>query len=195
MGTKLADGLRGVDHVAYVTSKLPETIHFYRDVLGFELVHCILAPGWGNDPHPDFVHLFFDIGNDARLAFFYYFGEPPYEDPNPTKLYRNARHLAMLVDTSEELDSYERRLEAAGSTKHYRYQHELIESLYVDDPNGYHIEFTRKLRPLEDADRRDTELTIAALLEVASGPEPSITKVWDRKGELFVQELGVGSNV
>src|SRR4029077_7906861 len=76
MTTKLDGGLRGVDHVAYVTRNPKETLHFYRDVLGFPLVHCIVAPGWGKDPHPDFLHFFFDIGNGAKLAFFYYLAEP-----------------------------------------------------------------------------------------------------------------------
>jgi catechol 2,3-dioxygenase-like lactoylglutathione lyase family enzyme len=188
VATKLDDGLVGVDHVAYVTWKPKETIHFYRDVLGFPLAHCIVAPGWGNDAHPDFVHLFFDLGAGARLAFFYYFGVPPYDDPNATKLLKNGRHLALLVDTEEELDNYERRLEAAGYTSHYRYSHELIESLYVDDPNGYHMEITRKLRAVTDADLADTELSIQALLDVCDQPEPTLAKMWERKAELLLEQ-------
>ena len=33
--------------------------------------------GWLED-HPDFIHFFFDIGNDDRIAFFYYFGLDPF---------------------------------------------------------------------------------------------------------------------
>ena len=186
--TKIDGGLRGVDHVAYVTWKPEETIHFYRDMLGFPLQHCIVAPGWGNASHPDFVHLFFDVGGDARLAFFYYFGVPPYDDPNVSTLLKNGRHLALLVDTEAELDHYERRLDEAGSQGHYRYQHELIESLYVDDPNGYHLEITRKLRPLGDADDADTAVSIQALIDVSRDPEPTLEKLWARKGELILQQ-------
>ena len=49
-------------------------MRFYRDVLGFPVVHSICAAGWGPEDHPDFIHFFFDIGNGDRIAFFYYFG-------------------------------------------------------------------------------------------------------------------------
>jgi catechol 2,3-dioxygenase-like lactoylglutathione lyase family enzyme len=187
-------GVRGVDHVAYVTWKPIETIHFYRDVLGFPLVHCILAPGWGKEPHPDFAHFFFDIGADARLAFFYYFGLDPYDDPNAANLLKKGRHLALLVDTEEELDEYQRRIEAGGYELRHRVMHELIESIYVYDPNGYNIEISRPLRPLTERDTADTELSIQALLDVAAGPAPSIAKVWARKGELALAGEGADTD-
>lgn len=58
--------LRGVDHTARPTWKLRETIEFYRDVLGLPLVHAITAKGWGREKeqHADFIHFFFDSGND-----------------------------------------------------------------------------------------------------------------------------------
>lgn len=187
MATETLRGIYGVDHVAYVTWKPEETIHFYRDVLGLPLVHCILAPGWGNDPQPDFAHFFFDLGSGARLAFFYYFGEPPYEDPTSTML-KKARHLAFLVDTEEDLNEYRRRLQDAGYEMRHEgvaVAHEMIESIYVYDPNGYNIEIARKLRDLEDADTTDTELSIQALIDVAKDPEPTLAKLWSRKGELI----------
>jgi catechol 2,3-dioxygenase-like lactoylglutathione lyase family enzyme len=187
MTTKLEGGLVGVDHVAYATWKPEETVHFYRDVLGFPLAHAIIAPGWGNDPHPDFVHFFFDIGAGGRLAFFYYFGVPPYEDQTPDRLKR-ARHLALLVDTEEELDGYQRRLEDAGYQLRFRLMHELIESIYVWDPNGYSIEISRKLRPLTDADTIDTALSMQALIDVCREPEPTLEKLWARKGRLIVEQ-------
>src|SRR6201999_4634013 len=67
----------GVDHVAFPTFDPAATVRFYRDVLGFPVVHSICAAGWGPDDHPDFIHFFFDIGNGDRLAFFYYFGAKP----------------------------------------------------------------------------------------------------------------------
>ena len=113
MVTKIAGGMRGVDHVAYPTWKLEETVNFYRDVLGFPLKHCILAPGWGNDPHPDFAHFFFDVGANATIAFFYYFGVEPYVDINVPDRINKSRHLALAVDTEDELDHYQHRIESA----------------------------------------------------------------------------------
>ena len=52
-------------------------------------------------------------------------------------------------------------------------QHETIESIYTHDPNGYMVEITRALRPVTPQEDLDAELTIDALVDVASGPEPS----------------------
>ena len=30
-------------------------------------MHSICVAGWGPEDHPDFIHFFFDIGNDERL--------------------------------------------------------------------------------------------------------------------------------
>src|SRR6201987_4709636 len=75
--SQLAHTVRGVDHVAFPTFDPAGTVAFYRDVLGFPVVHSICAAGWGPEKHPDFIHFFFDIGNHDRLAFFYYFGYGP----------------------------------------------------------------------------------------------------------------------
>lgn len=189
--TKLPDGLRGVDHVAYVTFKPRETVHFYRDVLGLPLVHCIAAPGWGNDPHPDFLHFFFDIGHDAKLAFFYYLGMEP-EDLNAGPgLLQKGRHLAMLVDTEEELDVYQRRIEDAGYELRHRVMHELIESIYVWDPNGYNIEISRPLRLPRQTDGRDAALTLQALGDILDGEAPpTMAALWARKAELILAGAG-----
>jgi catechol 2,3-dioxygenase-like lactoylglutathione lyase family enzyme len=195
MNTKLADGLRGVDHVAYVTRRPKETLRFYRDVLGFPLVHCIVAPGWGNDPHPDFLHFFFDIGNGAKLAFFYYLGDLgdglDSELGAGTDILPKARHLAMLVDTEEELDGYERRLVEGGHPLRHRVMHELIESIYVWDPNGYNIEISRQLRVPDATDAIDAELSLQALIDVLDETDrPTIGALWQRKGELITAAAG-----
>lgn len=189
MTTKLPDGLRGVDHVAYVTRKPAETVHFYRDVLGFPLLHCIIAPGWGNDPHPDFFHFFFDIGNGAKLAFFYYLGDVEGDLNAGRGVLPKARHLAMLVDTKEELDAYQRRLEEGGYELRHRVMHELIESIYVWDPNGYNIEISRQLRPIDEHDAADAAISLQALADLLedSDTPPSIEQIWARKAELILQ--------
>lgn len=183
-----AVSVHGVDHVAYVTYKPEETVRFYRDVLGFPLVHCILAPGWGKEAHPDFAHFFFDLGKGAKLAFFYYFGEEPYEDP-ASNLLQKARHLSIQVETKEELDEYERRMKASGYPYRHRVMHEVIESIYIYDPNGYNIEISLPMRSLDADDALDAALSLRAIIDVAREPEPSLAKVWARKGELIAEEV------
>ncbi len=190
--------VRGVDHVAYPTFDPAATVKFYRDVLGFPVGHSICAAGWGPEHHPDFTHFFFDIGNDDRLAFFYYFGLEPFGGGPQGDAYSRfgeavplffirSRHLAIHVDSQEDLMEYRRRLDGSEWPVEMQIQHETIESIYTHDPNGYMIELTRALRPVTPQEDLDAELTIEALIEVTSQPDPSMSALLTRKAELIVE--------
>jgi catechol 2,3-dioxygenase-like lactoylglutathione lyase family enzyme len=190
--------VRGVDHIAYPTFDPAATVKFYRDVLGFPVVHSICAAGWGPEKHPDFIHFFFDIGNGDRLAFFYYFGLEPFEGGPRGDAYSRfgedvpvffirSRHLAIHVDSQEDLMEYRRRLDGSEWPVEMQIQHETIESIYTHDPNGYMIELTRALRPVTPQEDLDAELTIEALVEVTSQPDPSMAALLTRKAELIVE--------
>jgi catechol 2,3-dioxygenase-like lactoylglutathione lyase family enzyme len=194
----LEHNVRGVDHVAYPTFDPAGTVRFYRDVLGFPVVHSICAAGWGSEGHPDFIHFFFDIGNGDRLAFFYYFGLEPFGGGPKGDSYSRfaadvpdyfvrSRHLAIHVDGEEDLVEYRRRLDGSQWPVEMQIQHETIESIYTHDPNGYMIEVTRALRPVTPQEDFDAALTIDALLDVVSGPDPSLAALLTRKAELIVE--------
>ncbi len=190
--------VRGVDHVAYPTFDPAGTVAFYRDVLGFPVVHSICAAGWGPEKHPDFIHFFFDIGNGDRLAFFYYFGLEPFDGGPQGDAYSRfgadvpgffikSRHLAIHVDNEQDLLEYRRRLDGSAWPVEMQIQHETIESIYTHDPNGYMIEVTRALRPVTQQEDLDAELTIDALLDVVAGPDPSMAALLVRKAELIME--------
>lgn len=191
--------VNGVDHAAFPTFDPVGTVHFYRDVLKFPVVHSICAAGWGMDQHPDFIHFFFEIGNDDRIAFFYYFGfEPPGQagengdvyarfGPETPQFFINSRHLAIHVDDEEDLLEYRRRLDHSQWPVEMQVRHETIESIYTRDPNGYMVELTRALRPITPQEDLDAALTVDALMDVASQPEPSMDKLLARKAELIVE--------
>ncbi|WP_317617763.1 VOC family protein [Pandoraea pnomenusa] len=200
---QLALRLHGVDHTARPTWRLRETVEFYRDVLGLPLIHTISARGWGPATHPDFLHFFFDSGNGSTIAFFYYLGstEPaslacrPGRAPLPDDHVFDATHTAWLVDTQDALQAWKARLESRGVTVSAETAHEVIASIYFRDPNGYFIEITRKLRPLEAIDARDAAATLDAAMaledEARAGGEPfaSIDAVWRRKAECLAQRV------
>ncbi|MGH3517514.1 MAG: VOC family protein [Haloechinothrix sp.] len=188
--------VQGVDHAAFPTFDPAGTVRFYRDVLGFPVVHSICAAGWGYADHPDFIHFFFDIGNDDRIAFFYYFGLQPFGDGNDVyanlgddipKWFRESRHLAIHVDSEEDLLEYRRRLDDSQWPVEMQVVHETIESIYTHDPNGYLIEITRALRPVTPQEDLDANLTIQALIDVVAGDEPTLAKLHARKAELIVE--------
>ena len=196
--------LSGVDHTARPTWKLRETIEFYRDTLGLPLVHTIAARGWGPESHPDFLHFFFDSGNGSTIAFFYYLGEPrpqerPLMPPTPDDHVFDATHTAWLTDSAEQLLAWKDMLEAKGVEVSSTTQHEVIESIYFRDPNGYFIEITVKLRELQSLDARDAALTLEAAIiaeQTASdhpGQVRQIDTVWQEKGRLLSGQCGIKS--
>lgn len=189
--------VRGVDHAAFPTFDPVGTVTFYRDVLGFPVVHSICAAGWGPDKHPDFIHFFFDIGRGDRLAFFYYFGLEPlpgsrgdvyakFDDSVP-EFFLGSRHLALHVESEEALNEYQRRLDESRWSTEMRVQHETIESIYTHDPNGYIVEITRALRPVTPQEDIDANFTIDALLDVVRGGAPSMDALLNRKAELIIE--------
>jgi catechol 2,3-dioxygenase-like lactoylglutathione lyase family enzyme len=196
--------LSGVDHTARPTWKLRETIEFYRDTLGLPLVHTISARGWGPESHPDFLHFFFDSGNGSTIAFFYYLGEPqpqerPSMPPTPDDHVFDATHTAWLTDSAEQLLAWKEMLETKGVEVSSTTQHEVIESIYFRDPNGYFIEITVKLRELQSLDARDAALTLEAAItaeQAASdhaGQVRQIDTVWQEKGRLLSGQCGIKS--
>lgn len=153
--------LKGVHHTARPTWKLRETVEFYRDTLGLSLVHAISARGWGPSNHPDFLHFFFDSGKGSTIAFFYYIGadQPDFAKAVDDYRYR-ATHTAWAVDTLDEVGVWKKKLETAGVHVRYQIRHELIESIYFNDPNGYSIEITMQVRPMGPLDATDALLTL-----------------------------------
>lgn len=196
--------LRGVDHTARPTWKLRETVEFYRDVLGLPLIHTISARGWGPTTHPDFLHLFFDSGKGSTIAFFYYLGTKPPEGldakvntkPWPEDFVVDASHTAWMVDSAEELAQWKTRLQEKGVDVSVETRHEVIESIYFRDPNGYFLEIVRKLRPLEQIDAADALRTLEAAMQIedetANGIENMgpIDDVWRRKARNLSPDAG-----
>ena len=98
-----------------------------------------------------------------------------------------SRHLALHVDSEDALMEYRRRLDSSEWPVEMQIQHETIESIYTHDPNGYFFEITRAMRPVTPQEDLDAELTIDALIDVVSRPEPTFGKLLARKAELIVE--------
>ena len=189
--------LNGAHHMARPTWKLKETVEFYRDILGLELLHCVSARGWGRGYHPDFLHFFFDSGNGSTIAFFYYLGHPqPDHLHHRAEFDADAHHNAWRVETEAELDGWRERLEDHGVEILYKIEHEVVESIYFRDPNGYYLEIGRPLRDFRQIDIEDAALTLQAAIaiedEMAARGETltKIEPVWKAKGELVARRLG-----
>lgn len=188
--------LNGVHHTARPTWKLEETIEFYRDKLGLALLHCVSARGWGPSRHPDFLHFFFDSGAGSTIAFFYYLG-----DDQPDHLVHrpeydsDASHTAWRVETRDELLAWRKRLEDNGVPIMYQIEHEVVESIYFRDPNGYYLEIGRPIREFVALDAVDSAATLTAALalekkrETANERLRNIESVWQAKGKILNAQI------
>jgi catechol 2,3-dioxygenase-like lactoylglutathione lyase family enzyme len=193
--------LNGVHHTARPTWKLRETIEFYRDKMGLPLVHCVSARGWGAAEHPDFLHFFFDSGAGSTIAFFYYLGEAQPDHLVHRPQYNNdAIHTAWRVETREELLAWRKELESQGVEIMYQIEHEVVESIYFRDPNGYYLEIGRPVREFIPLDETDSAATLDAALAVeaqrnANNRLKDIESVWRAKGEQLHKLLDGGDGI
>jgi catechol 2,3-dioxygenase-like lactoylglutathione lyase family enzyme len=162
--------LRGLNHLALVSSDMARTVDFYSNVLGMPLVKTIELPaGMGQ-------HFFFDIGNGDSLAFFWFPQAPPAEPgvssaaalPGAGELTTavgSMNHVAFDV-APERIEEYRDRLIAKGiecteisnhDDSKWTVTKELhegvyIRSVYFFDPDGILLELACWTRALTEAD-------------------------------------------
>jgi len=181
--------LRGVHHTAFPTWKPKSTVEFYRDGLGLATPHAITARGWGRKgtAHPDFLHFFFEAGDNSLLAFFYYVGTEREAQFTSLQGYLGlARHTAWSARDEDELEDWRKVIKAAGAKVTPIVRHETLSSIYFVDPNGYNLEIACQTRPLEEVDVRDAGLTLDALIETFGDDNPegrTIEDMWRLKAE------------
>jgi glyoxylase I family protein len=131
-------------HTAYVTNDLEATRKFYEDVIGLPLVAtwCEVDELFGAER--TYCHLFFGLGDGGALAFFKFARPEDQQLFGPKMPQTPFHHIALNVD-SETQAAIEKRLEAAGygPPSTFVLEHGYCRSVYVTDPNGMILEFTR----------------------------------------------------
>jgi catechol 2,3-dioxygenase-like lactoylglutathione lyase family enzyme len=138
--------VRGLHHFAWRCRDSEETRRFYEDLLGLPLVHVIkndYVPSTGE--YCPYVHIFFQMRDGSYIAFFD-LGDDVVALPSPnTPAWVN--HIALRVDSVDELRATKARLEAAGVEVLGVTDHHIIESIYFFDPNGIRLELTTPTVP------------------------------------------------
>jgi len=155
--------VRGLHHFAWRCRDAEETRRFYEDVLGLPLAHVIKAdhvPSTGE--YCPYVHIFFRMTDGSYIAFFD-LGDATAALPSPnTPAWVN--HIALRVDSVDDLRAAKARLEAAGVEVLGVTDHHIIESIYFFDPNGIRLELTTPTVPQAtmDAHARAAHADLAA---------------------------------
>lgn len=133
---------KGLHHVGYVTQDAAKTTDFYTRVLGMKFVGVVIndkVPSTGDD-YP-YCHLFFEMGDGSTVAFFESIGLPaPAQPTHPG--YDVFNHLALEVESKENVDAWAKHLKEQGVDFIGPVDHHVIYSLYFHDPSGVRIELT-----------------------------------------------------
>lgn len=136
--------ITGLHHFAYRCRDAEETRHFYEDLLGLPFFHYIRAdnvPSTGE--YCPYVHIFFRMTDGSCLAFFD-LGDNVKSEPSPnTPEWVN--HIALSVDTVEQLEQMKTRLEQHGIEVLGVTDHRVFKSIYFFDPNGIRLELCSQL--------------------------------------------------
>lgn len=131
-----------ISHPAFFGTHRDETLRFYRDLLGMELVLQ-----QDNLDDASMEHLFFHVGEDNFIAYFLL------KDEADAARYRTAQHglggmnhLAIDVDEASFEEAL-RRLEAEGIAVKGPTDRGYERSIYFKDPNGVRVELLTWLTP------------------------------------------------
>lgn len=145
---------RSLNHIAYPTWDSQRTHDFYTQVLKCPFLAAIRldeVPSSGEQT--PYLHTFFGLQDGGAIAFFEVEGLP---DPGPDSVPSWIRHIALNVDSMEELHAWKAHFEAEGVEVAGIVDHDGVwESLYIFDPNGVRIELTLQTRALTDADAQE----------------------------------------
>ena len=135
--------INGLYHFAYPCRDAEETRHFYEDILGIPLVHCMLAervPSTGEQA--PYAHFFFELGDGSYLAFFD-LGRDERPEPSPnTPAW--VQHFAMETGSVEGVLALHARLLSFGIDVIGPVDHGFVRSIYFFDPNGLRLEIAAR---------------------------------------------------
>lgn len=131
--------IQRIHHVAYRCKDAKETVEWYGKYLNMDFILAFAENEVPSTKDPDpYMHVFLDAGGGNVLAFFELPTLPEMgRDPNtPTW----TQHLAMTVDSMDDLLTTKAKLEADGYEVIGPTDHTIFKSIYFFDPSGHRME-------------------------------------------------------
>ena len=130
-------------HVVYRCNDAEETATFYTEVLELDYAVAVSEDHVeANGELNPFFHLFLEMKDGRWLAFFELPNCPPMQmDPNTPDW---VQHLALEVESEEELLRMKKKIEDAGVDVVGPKDHVFCTSIYFFDPNGHRMELAHQ---------------------------------------------------
>jgi catechol 2,3-dioxygenase-like lactoylglutathione lyase family enzyme len=138
-------GIKGLHHTAYRCRDSEQTRKFYEDFLGLPLAMSLELGETKTGRSCAFLHTFYGLDDGSYLAFF----ECPDMPFDFKEQHDFDLHIALEV-SPEHLKAMYAKGKASGLEVRGITNHEIFESIYFRDPNGYVIELTART-PKHDA--------------------------------------------
>jgi glyoxylase I family protein len=129
--------LTGLHHVTLICSDIERTTAFYRDVLGLALVREGV-----NDDDPDARHFWFGDASGSPGTLVSFLEYPQLDEGRVGR--GSTHHLALAVETSEELDAWRDYLRHHGHDCTDVMDRGGFRSLYLRDPDGHILEIASR---------------------------------------------------
>ena len=168
-------------HVAFRCNDAKQTVDFYRDTLGMELIGCMAEDHVPSTQEPDpYMHVFLDAGMGNILAFFELPNSPPMDRDHNTPAW--VQHIALQVANVQALEDTKTRLEKSGIKVIGVTDHTIFKSIYFHDPNGHRLELSTWTATKEELDRLRAEGP-AMIEEWAKTRKPPKISDWVHKKE------------
>jgi catechol 2,3-dioxygenase-like lactoylglutathione lyase family enzyme len=121
----------GLNHLAFATDKIDETINFYTKIVGLKLLR--IRP-LDNDPRSTMV--FFDLGRGELLVFLRL---ADVHTRSPLGV-GGIHHFALTI-THEQFNGFKKRAQENGIA-FKTISHEMLTSISAVDPNGLEVELS-----------------------------------------------------
>jgi catechol 2,3-dioxygenase-like lactoylglutathione lyase family enzyme len=125
---------RGINHLALVTPDMDATVRFYAGVLGMRLAATLKAG--------TMRHYFFEMGDGNTVAFFEVAGAETFTKAAGASSNRAIQldHISFNLPDEAALETLRERLKAWGCEATRVVDHDVMRSIYFNDPNGIALE-------------------------------------------------------
>jgi catechol 2,3-dioxygenase-like lactoylglutathione lyase family enzyme len=130
--------ITGLHHVTLIARDLGATTAFYRDVLGLALVEQS-----DNEDDPGARHFWFGDAAGTAGSLVSFLEYPDMAEGSVGA--GSTHHLALAVDSADELDAWRDYLRGKGVQTTDVFQRGRFRSLYLRDPDGHILELATRV--------------------------------------------------